>query len=171
MRFAVASSLLVSCLSIACSPIKPEDASGPPPGKGTITGKIEGLTLATDHGVSIARAFPPTMELKVAIEGLTCNDTQASDRLTIDLGSSQPGTYTVVRGYPGKTSLAAFQARAHACPKKIEGQPTACHESVTAGKVVVTKVDPEVGGIVEGNFDLTFVDGTVSGTFAATRCQ
>ena len=77
----------------------------------------------------------------------------------------------MVKGYPGKTSLAAFQARAHACPKKVVGQPTTCHELVTAGKVVLTRVDPNIGGVIEGTFDVTLTDGNVQGTFAATRCQ
>jgi hypothetical protein len=172
MRVTFVSSLQVVCCAVlACSPIKPADP-GPQPGKGTITGGIDGLALATDRGVSIARAFPPSTEVKIAIDGLTCTDTQASDRVTIDLGSSQPGTFTVVKGYPSKTSLASFQARAHACPMMIDPQqPSACHESLTAGIVVVTRVDPDVGGVVEGTFDLTFVDGQVKGTFSATRCQ
>ena len=169
MRIFVAAALSLAFVTIACSPVKPDP--GPAPGKGTITGSIEGLTLASDHGVSIARSFPPTIELKIAIDGLTCGDTQGSDRITIDVGASAPGTYTVVRGYPNKASIAGFQARAHACPKTIDDQPSACHESVSAGKVVLTRVDDEIGGLVEGTFDLTFADGSVQGTFSATRCQ
>lgn len=171
MRFLVAPALLLASVTIACSAIKPADEQGPPPGIATTTGTIEGLTLASDHGVSIARSFPPTMELKIAIDALTCTETQASDRITIDVGGSTPGTYTVVKGFPNKTSLAAFQARAHACPKKVGDVPSACHESVVSGKVVLTRVDPEVGGVVEGTFDLTLADGDVHGTFSATRCQ
>jgi hypothetical protein len=141
-------------------------------GEATIVGTVQGLELATDHGVSIARMFPPTTEVKVSPSGVACEETQAGDRITFDLGDEKPGLYTVVVGYPSKADLSAAQARAHVCPAKPEGgeQPP-CHDVVRSGEVTVTRFDSNKGGRVEGSCKLELADGSVSGTFSAYRCD
>ncbi|MGZ3423312.1 MAG: hypothetical protein ACXVEE_35955 [Polyangiales bacterium] len=137
-------------------------------GTGAITGDLENLALACDSGVSIARSFPPSLEIKIARGGVSCETVQSGDRVTIDLGDASPGTYTVVTGYPQKAKLSAAQARAHACSADT-AQP--CHDLVRSGSVTVTRLDPDIGGIVEGTFELDFADGNLTGSFAAVRCN
>jgi hypothetical protein len=90
--------------------------------------------------------------------------------LTIDIGSAQPGTFTVVKGYPASTALASFQARAHACPRGNQGQTGLCFDQVVSGTVTITRVDPP-GGFVDGTFDVTFSTGHLTGAFTARRCD
>lgn len=141
-------------------------------GEATIVGTVDGLQLASDRGVSIARMFPPTTELKVSPGGVACEDTQGGDRITFDLGDDKPGSYTVVVGYPSKAGLSAAQARAHVCPARPDGaeQPP-CHDLVRSGTVTVTRFDASKGGRIEGSYELVLVDGNVSGTFSAYRCD
>lgn len=142
------------------------------PGVGTIRGGIAGLSLACEPGVAVARAFPPTTEIKLAAGGLACDALQSSDRLTIDLGDAAVGTYAVVVGFPAKPKLARFQARAHACPaQRPDGTDPPCHDQVRSGTVTVTRYDGAPGGRIEGTFDITFADGQVSGSFSAARCS
>ncbi len=160
MKRALGFALLVGCGSPA------ENRTG----SGTIVGTVEGMNLATERGVSIARMFPPTTQIKVSPSGVTCETTQAGDRITFDLGAQKTGTYTVVVGYPSKPSLSAAQARAHVCPASDNAE-SACHNQVRSGKVIVTRFDAAEGGTIEGSYELELADGKVSGTFAAYRCQ
>ncbi len=141
-------------------------------GTANLVGSIQGVELASDHGVSIARMFPPTTEIKVSPGGIACEATRAGDRITIDLGAQRPGTYTVVDGYPYKEHLSPAQARAHICPKRPEGedQPP-CNNSVRSGQVIVTKFDGAVHGRVEGSYEIAVASGTLKGTFSAYRCD
>jgi hypothetical protein len=158
----------------ACGAKWGADSSSSPsaldPGSARITGSLPGLSLATDDGPAIVRANLPTLQVKLAPSALTCGATQDSDRVTIDIGSAQPGTFTVVKGYPSSTSLAAFQARAHACPGGNQGQTGACYEQVVGGTVTITRVD-DPGGFIDGTFDVTFSSGEISGSFSARRCD
>jgi len=158
---------LVLCF-LGCGPPEKEHHAG----TATIVGTVEGLQLASEHGVSIARMFPPTTELKVSPGGVACEETQGGDRITFDLGGEKPGVYTVVVGYPSKAGLSPAQARAHVCAKRPEGaeQPP-CHDVVRSGSVTVTKFDPATGGRIEGSYRLELADGAVSGTFSAYRCK
>jgi hypothetical protein len=164
IRRLLSASLLV--LASGCS------THPPATGEGSIDGGIEGLSLACASGVAVSRSFPPTTEIKIAAGALDCSSMLASDRLTIDLGDQQVGTYTVVAGYPLKPNLARFQARAHACPAQLpDGTNPPCHDQVRGGTVDVTRYDAEPGGRIEGTFDITFSDGHVTGTFSAARCS
>jgi hypothetical protein len=137
-------------------------------GSGTIVGTVEGMNLASNQGVAIARMFPPTTEIKVSPSGVTCEAVQAGDRITFDLGAEKTGTYTIMVGYPNKALLTAAQARAHVCPA---GGDAPCHSQVRSGTVTVTRFDAQEGGRIEGSYDLVLADGKVSGTFSAYRCD
>lgn len=137
-------------------------------GSGTIVGTVEGMKLASDRGVSIARMFPPTTEIKVSPSGVTCESVQGGDRITFDLGAQKTGYYTVVTGFPNKANLSAAQARAHIC---AAGDDTPCHDQVRSGTVTVTRFDGGEGGVIEGKYELELADGKVSGTFSAYRCN
>jgi hypothetical protein len=158
----------ISCLfvlcAIGCGSMKTDERHA---GTGSIQGEVQGLSLASTSGVSIARSFPPSTEIKIAPDSVSCETVQAGERITIDLGGASPGQYTVVKGYPSKADLSTNQARAHACP--ADGSP--CHDLVRSGTVTVSRYDSEVGGHVEGTFEITFADGTVSGSFSAIRCD
>jgi hypothetical protein len=156
--------LLLPVVLFGCS-MKTEERHA---GSGAMAGSITGLTLACDDGVSIARSFPPSTEIKVAPNGVSCETVRDGDHVTIDLGDSKPGTYTVVKGFPIKADLSSAQARAHACPSD-PAKP--CHDLVRGGSVKVTRIDPDTGGAVEGTFELEFADGNVSGSFSAIRCN
>lgn len=155
---------MLAAFALGCS-VKTEERHA---GSGAMAGGLTGLALSCDDGVSIARWFPPSMEIKVATAGVSCETVQDGDRITIDIGDTKPGTYNVVTGFPNKANLSAAQARAHACPAD-SSKP--CHDLVRDGKVTVTRVDPGTGGAVEGTFELTFADGEVSGSFSAVRCN
>lgn len=146
----------------------------PPPGSATMQATVPGLTLNSATAVAIARTRAPTLQIKLAVSSLTCTSTLGPDHITIDLGALTTGTFTVVKGYPQTQSLASFQARAHACngssPGAADAGPTGCHEEVTSGDVTITRLD-DPGGIVEGSFDVVFVDGEISGDFSARRCD
>jgi hypothetical protein len=160
--------LLLPVVLFGCS-MKTEERHA---GSGAMAGSITGLTLACDDGVSIARSFPPSTEIKVAPNGVSCETVRDGDHVTIDLGDSKPGTYTVVKGFPIKADLSSAQARAHICPAKPEGQDQPpCHDVVRSGRVTVTKFDDGKGGRVEGTYELELADGKVSGTFSAYRCD
>lgn len=150
----------------------PKADAGPSVGTASVTGGITGLSLASPNALSIVRTYPPHLQLKIALAPLDCVTTEASDHLTFDLGSADPGTYTIVKGYPSETGLAPFQARGHACPAKTAADAIpACHDSVLSGTVVLTKVADAARGMVEGSFELVLVDGKVTGTFSALRCD
>lgn len=152
---------------VGCGSEEPELRAG----DGVIHGQVEGLALASKDGVSIARSFPPTTEIKISPGGVACEAVQGGDRITIDLGDSRVGRYTIVVGFPRKSSLSRDQARAHACPAKTGPEDPPCHEQVVSGDVIVTRYDPDPGGRIEGNFRISFVDGDVTGTFSALRCN
>ena len=142
-------------------------------GPATITSTLPGVALESKGGFSIARLIAPNLEVRVAANVVSCSNTTSADHLSIDFGGVTVGDYDVVKGYPLKTSLAGFQARAHACPASAtpdSGPASPCHEAVRSGKVSVTRVD-DPGGVVEGTFDVVFADGEVKGTFSAARCQ
>jgi hypothetical protein len=138
-------------------------------GSGTIVGGVDGLPLATENGVSIARSFPPGLEVKVSPGGLSCEAVQGGDRVTIDLGAARPGTYAVVVGYPNKATLSPNGVRVHVCPAKEANLP--CHNQVRGGTVVVRTVEDVSNGRVEGTFEIELADGAVSGSFSAVRCN
>lgn len=139
-------------------------------GSGSMDGTLTGLTLSTEGGFAIAEnSTTGTPEVKVAAQGLACEDQNAGDRITIDFGSTQVGTFKVVPGYPYKSNLTGLQARAHACPANFVGND--CNNHVQGGTIVVTKNEAQFGGYIEGTFELTFPDGTVSGSFRALYCD
>ncbi len=162
----IALALLLALSS--CSSRSPDDTRA---GSGVIHGQVEGLALACKDGVSIARSFPPTTEIKISPGGVTCGTVQGGDRVTIDLGDARVGTYTIVRGYPSKSSLSRDQARAHACPAKVSDVDPPCHDLVLSGDVRVTRYDPEPGGRIEGTFRVSLADGDVTGAFSAVCCN
>ncbi len=136
-------------------------------GSATIVGTVDGMSLASDGGVAIARMFPPTTEIKVSPGGVTCEAVQGGDRVTFDLGAEKVGVYTVVVGFPKKATLSAAQARAHVC---AAGGDTPCHDQVRSGTVEITRFDPHEGGVVQGRYKLELADGRLEGTFSAYRC-
>lgn len=140
-------------------------------GEGTISGTLEGMELETDHGVSIARSFPPMTEVKVSPGGLECEFVQSGDRLTFDFGAQTTGQYTVVVGYPSMAGLSAAQARAHVCPAKHGDDEAPCHNQVRSGTLSITRYDTSPGGRVEGSYHVVLADGELSGTFSAYRCD
>lgn len=175
--FVMGMMLLMGCGS-AAAPAGDGDSgakadAGPSVGTASVTGAVTGLSLESPNAVAIARAFPPHLQLKIALAPLNCTVTEATDHLTFDLASADVGTYTVVKGYPAETALGSFQARGHACPAKgVDPDATpACHNMVLSGSVVLTKVDPDPRGMVVGSFELILADGKVTGTFSALRCD
>ena len=150
----------------------PKADAGPSVGTASVTGTVTGLALESPDAQSIVRMYPPHLQLKIAIASLDCTSTQKSDHLTFDLGSAQPGTYTIVKGYPSETSLSGFQARGHACPATVDPDATpACHNSVLSGSITLTAVGDAARGRVDGSFELVLADGKVTGTFSALRCD
>jgi hypothetical protein len=156
--------LAVFALLLGCG--SPEHHTG----SGTIVGTVEGMNLASDHGVAIARMYPPLTQIKVSPSGVTCETVQAGDRVTFDIGAEKVGVYTVVVGYPNKALLSAAQARAHVCPVN-DSSESQCHDQVRSGKVTITRFDGGEGGTIEGSYELELADGKISGTFSAYRCQ
>ena len=169
--FVVASALCAACGAKWTSDSSSSSSSAPlDPGSTSIHSTLPTLALDTDDGPAVARTSLPTLQLKLAPSTLTCTSTLESDRVTIDVGSLQPGTFTVVKGYPASTSLAGFQARAHACPGGNQGQTGTCYDQVIGGTVTITRVD-DAGGFVDGTFDVKFSTGEISGAFSARRCN
>lgn len=140
-------------------------------GSGTIVGAVEGMDLATDHGVAIARSFPPMTEVKVAPGGVECEFVQAGDRVTFDVGDEKPGRYTLVVGFPPMAGLSRDQARAHVCAAKRDGVEPPCHDMVRSGWIELTRRDPQKGGRVEGSYHVVLADGELSGSFSALLCD
>ena len=139
-------------------------------GTATASGTVPGLALDSPTARSIARSEPPFTQLMIAPTELTCSVIDTSDHITIDLGAQTTGTYVVVKGFPTKPGLSGFQARAHACPAAATNAAP-CHDQILKGQVVVMKYDAAPGGKVEGTYELTFADGTITGSFSALRCN
>lgn len=159
---------LASLLAVSSCGLDPDEHHY---GEGTIVGQLEGMSLATDHGVAIARMFPPMTEIKVSPGGVECEFVQAGDRITFDLGDEQPGSYTLVTGYPPMAGLSRAQARAHVCPAKHGEDEAPCHNMVRSGSVQITRFDQGKGGRIEGSYHVVLADGELSGTFSAYRCD
>ena len=155
--------LLLTAWLLGCGPAEHHTGSG------TIVGTIEGMNLASDHGVAIARMYPPQTQIKIAPDGVSCETVLGGDRITFDIGAEKPGIYTVVTGYPSKVNLSGAQARAHICPANDTSEQQ-CHDVVRGGKVEITKFETNEGGRIEGTYELELADGKVSGTFSAYRC-
>ena len=161
--------LVTLIVTLGCSPVQPRPTSGP----AVIEGAVTGLALASPHALSIARHTPgaSNLQLKLAALNLTCTLTEAADHLTFDLGAEKVGTYVIGKGYPTLTTVGQDQARGHACPGNSD--PTSgpgCHDAVLSGSITITKI----GGLedpVEGTFVLKLIDGDVSGSFSAYRCD
>lgn len=153
----------------ACSAVP----ARPTAGTAVIHGGVTGLALESPTALSIARHTPgaATLQLKLAVTNLTCTLTEAADHVTFDLGAFAAGTYTLSKGYPALASVGPTGARGHACPATpTGGAAPPCHDAVLSGTLVITKI----GGLedpVEGTFDLQLVDGAVSGSFSAYRCD
>ncbi|GAC1560573.1 MAG: hypothetical protein NVS3B10_18790 [Polyangiales bacterium] len=168
--------LLASLIGVGCSAKlhqNPTDDLGRiPPGTAQIRSTIPGVTLQNDQGTAVALLDGSTLELRLASGALSCVKTVEVDRLSVDLGAAQVGTFPVVTGYPALGTLGPAQARAHACPATDPAAPpqTNCDQQARSGTIVVRKLDPDLGGLVEGTFDVVFADGEVSGTFSARRC-
>lgn len=160
--------LLLSLILTSCG--APDDTKHA--GTATIAGTTTGFALASEQGVSIARVYAPTLEIKVSPGGVACEATQGGDRITFDLGDQRAAMYTIVNGYPSKSALSAAQARAHICPKRPEGEDQGdCQRVARGGSVTITKVDDAKGGRIEGSYELETDGGTLTGTFSAYRCN
>jgi hypothetical protein len=105
----------------------------------------------------------------IALHDLACGYVGRSDHLTIDLGGIGVGTYTVAVGYPFLSNLHRDEARVHACRAQASQQP--CDQQAIGGQIAISRYDADASGGVEGTFDVKFVDGEVSGSFQAPRCD
>ena len=163
---------LLFVLLLASAPF----ACGPPTIVGTadVQGSVSGVAFTSTKAQSIVRTLPASGdpqngEIMIALGDLACGWVGRSDHLTLDLGGIGVGTYTVVKGYPFLSSLHHDQARAHAC--RAQSMQTTCDQHVLGGQIVITRYDADASGGVEGTFDVKFVDGEVSGSFQAPRCD
>jgi len=158
---------LATLTTSACSPV----LSRPTAGTAVIRGAVTGLALESPKALSIARHTPggATLQLKLAVTNLTCTLTEAADHVTVDVAAFALGTYLIPKGYPALTSVTGTTARGHACSGNASGTAT-CHDAVLSGTVTITRIG-DLETPVEGTFDLQLVDGSLSGSFAAYRCD
>ena len=150
-------------------------ACGPPAlvGSADVQGSVSGVAFTSPKAQSIVRTLPASGdpqngEIMIALHDLACGWVGRSDHLTIDLGGIGVGTYTIVTGYPFLTSLHRNEARVHEC---TGGSSQTCDQKVIGGQVAISRYDADASGGVEGTFDVKFVDGEVSGSFQAPRCD
>ena len=192
------SSILSSLASVGlCLGLAAACSSNSSSGSGTLTGKVASTTFSVASELAQVATTGPLEDCTVGAGDASCVPVKSTgqtvlialtnradvdcsalvadygsnfgfsnlDVLFIDLdvmeGTVTPGTYTYSGGASGKDMTANFTTMNATCA-------TAINAPATGGSVTITAIS---GTSVSGTFDLTFAQGSFSGSFSSPICD